>query len=149
MNIKIRKAKRTDLASILDLVKELAIYEKAGNQVSASLEDYQNAYDEKVFEAVVAEVEGQVIGMMLYYMTYSTWRGKMLYLEDFVVAEAYRNRGIGKLLFEEFINEANRKDARLVKWQVLDWNEPAIAFYKKHKAIFEKEWLNVKIFLNN
>ena len=133
------------MSSILKLVKELAVYEKAEGEVTASLQDYEEAFEKNIFESSVAEVNGQIVGMTLYYMTYSTWKGKMLYLEDFVVFEAFRNKGIGKLLFEAFLEEAKRQQVRLVKWQVLDWNQPAIEFYKKYKAVFEKEWWNVKI----
>ena len=146
MKIKIRKALPSDLPAILLLVKELAVYENAGDQVSATLTDYEKAFNEKVFESQVAEVDGQVIGMTLYYMAYSTWRGKMLFLEDFVVSETYRNKGVGQLLFEAFLVEARLKKVVMVKWQVLDWNEPAVAFYEKNNAIFDKGWWNVKIF---
>ncbi len=148
MKIKIRKALTSDLPAILLLVKELAVYENAGDQVSASINDYENAFNEKVFESQVAEIDGQIVGMTLYYMAYSTWRGKMLYLEDFVVSENYRNLGVGQLLFDAFLMEAQLKKVVMVKWQVLDWNEPAIAFYKKNNAIFDKGWWNVKIFFD-
>jgi len=146
MKISIRKANYEDLPAIYNLVKELAVYEEAGDQVSATLQDYQTDFEEKLFECLVATSDGVVIGMMLYYMTYSTWRGRMLYLEDFVVQEAYRKTGVGQKLFDAFMALAEEKKARLVKWQVLDWNEPAINFYKKNKAIIEKNWWNVKIF---
>ena len=146
MDINIRKSESSDLPAILSLVKELAVYENAGDQVLATLEDYENAFNENIFESQVAEINGQVVGMTLYYMTYSTWRGKMLYLEDFVISESYRNKGIGQLLFDSFLAEARLKKVAMVKWQVLDWNDPAVAFYKKNKAIFDKGWWNVKIF---
>ena len=115
MNINIRKAELSDLTAILSLVKELAIYENAGDQVLASLEDYKNAFEERIFESQVAEINGQVVGMTLYYMTYSTWRGKMLYLEDFVVSESYRNKGVGQILFDAFLAEARSKEVAMVK----------------------------------
>ena len=87
-------------------------------------------------------MDGKIVGIIIYYMTYSTWKGKMLYLEDFVVNQQYRKLGIGQHLFDAFLKEAKDKGARLVKWQVLDWNEPALAFYKKNKAIIEKNWWN-------
>lgn len=146
MEINIRKAKYKDLSAILELVKELAVYEKAGDQVTASLQDYENAFKEQIFESQVAEVNGRVVGMILYYMSYSTWKGKMLFLEDFVVTETYRNKGIGQLLFEAFLADAHAKKVVMVKWQVLDWNQPAIAFYEKNKAVFDKGWWNVKMF---
>jgi GNAT superfamily N-acetyltransferase len=148
MLIKIRKAQQSDLSSVLQLVKELAVYENAGDQVSATIDDYKNAFKENIFESQVAEINGRIVGMTLYYMTYSTWRGKMLYLEDFVVSEAYRSQGVGQMLFDAFLEEARIKKVAMVKWQVLDWNEPAIAFYEKNKAIIEKGWWNVKIFFD-
>ncbi len=148
MDINIRRSESSDLPVILSLVKELAVYEKAGDQVLATLGDYENAFKEKIFESQVAQINGQVVGMTLYYMTYSTWRGKMLYLEDFVVSESYRNKGVGQLLFDAFLAEARLKKVAMVKWQVLDWNDPAVAFYKKNKAIFDKDWWNVKIFFD-
>lgn len=148
MDINIRRSESSDLPVILSLVKELAVYEKAGDQVLATLEDYKNAFNENIFESQVAEINGQVVGMTLYYMTYSTWRGKMLYLEDFVVSESYRNKGVGQLLFDAFLAEARLKKVAMVKWQVLDWNDPAVAFYEKNEAIFDKDWWNVKIFFD-
>ncbi len=144
----IRLATREDLPAIHALVRELAIYEKAEEEFTASLEDYRRDMQAGIFEALVAETEGEISGMALYYMTYSTWKGRMLYLEDFVVKEAMRGRGIGEALFKAFLAEARKKNCRLVKWQVLDWNEPAIRFYKKFNTLFEDEWLNGKIFLS-
>ncbi len=148
MDIKIRLAEREDLASIYQLVVELAVYEKEPEAVTASLKDYHQDFEDGIFEAIVAEKEGEVIGMMLYYMTYSTWKGRMLYLEDFVITQAFRRQGIGHLLFSFLKEIAKEKQARLIKWQVLDWNEPAIKFYQKHQCVFEKEWWNCKVFLN-
>lgn len=147
MNIRIRKAVATDLMAIHSLVRELAIYEKAEPEFVATLQDYQDDFAAGVFSCHVAEVDGTVVGMVLYYMTYSTWKGKMLYLEDFVVLEAYRRLGLGQLLFEAFLEEAKARKCRLVKWQVLDWNEPALQFYRKNNAVIEKEWWNGKLFL--
>lgn len=142
----IRKARQSDLTDIFKLVNELAIYEKAAGEVTATLDDYRQAFSDKVFEALVAEIDGQIVGMALYYMAYSTWKGKMLFLEDFIVSEVFRNKGAGQLLFEAFLDEARSKKVAMVKWQVLDWNEPAIAFYEKNRAIFDKGWWNVKMF---
>lgn len=143
----IEPAQREDMPAIHKLVGELAIYEKAEQEFVASLEDYYHGFDARVFEAIVARVNGQVVGMALFYLTYSTWKGRMLYLEDFVVLEAHRKEGLGQLLFDAFIDRAKAMECRLVKWQVLDWNEPAIKFYRKNNAIIEKEWWNGKIFL--
>lgn len=146
MTINIRKATAADLPSIYDLVKSLAIYEKAEHEVTATLEDYQKDFAAGIFQSHVAELDGKVIGMVLYYMNYSTWKGRMLYLEDFVVFEEYRQLGVGQLLWDELGEEAKRQGAKLLKWQVLDWNEPAIKFYKKNNATIETEWHNGKIF---
>ncbi len=145
----IRLAKREDLPAIHALVRDLAIYEKAEKEFVASLEDYYRDFDCGIFDTLVAEVQGEIVGMALYYMAYSTWKGRMLYLEDFVVKASMRGRGIGEKLFRAFLAEAEKKGCRLVKWQVLDWNEPAIRFYKKFGALIEEEWLNGKIFLSS
>ena len=145
MNITIRKATESDLPDVYHLVVSLAVYEKAEHEVKATLEDYQTDFRAGIFESHVAELDGKVVGMILYYMTYSTWKGRMLYLEDFVVYEEYRRLGIGQLLWNELEAEAKRQGAKLLKWQVLDWNEPAIKFYKKNNAIIETEWHNGKI----
>jgi GNAT superfamily N-acetyltransferase len=145
MEIIIRPAKQTDIPAIHGLVRDLAIYEKAEPQFTASLEDYYNDFAAGIFEAQVAEQAGKVLGMALYYMTYSTWKGRMLYLEDFVVKTEQRQSGIGQLLFDQFIQIAKEKKCRMVKWQVLDWNEPAIRFYEKNQATIEKEWWTAKI----
>jgi GNAT superfamily N-acetyltransferase len=147
--VTIRKAQHTDLSAIFALVQELAEYEKAPEAVITSVATYEKDFAEGIFEAIVAEYEGEVIGTALYYMGFSTWKGKMLYLEDFVVKATHRRFGAGQLLFDEFLAIAKAKGCSLVKWQVLDWNEPALQFYVKNDAIIEKEWWNGKIFLVN
>ena len=147
MSYTIRKATSKDLEGIYDLVVELAVYEKEPEAVTATLKDYQENFSNQVFDAIVAEDSGKIIGTCIYYLTWSTWKGRMMYLEDFVVNEAYRKKGIGQLLFDSFIDNAKAENAVMVKWQVLDWNEPAIKFYEKNNAIFDKGWWNVKIFL--
>lgn len=146
-NVLIRPATEADIPAIHALMYELAVYEKSPESVEASLEEYLEDFRQGTFESHVAEVDGQVVGMTLFFMAYSSWRGKMLYLDDFVVTEAYRRYGVGQLLFDDFLAEGRRRGCRLVKWQVLDWNEPAIRFYQKNKAIFETDWWNVKMFL--
>src|SRR5690606_36168949 len=142
----IRSAEKSDMEVVLSLVKELAEYEKAPEQVTATPDDYRRNFEEGVFEALVAEMDGEVVGMALYYLCWSTWRGRMLYLDDFVVRQSHRRYGIGQLLFDAFMEKAREKDCFLVKWQVLDWNEPALRFYEKNQAIIETEWWNGKIF---
>ena len=145
--INIRRATIQDIPSIHGLVRELAIYEKEEAAFTATLEQYQVDFSENVFQAFVAELQGQIAGMALYYMTYSTWKGKMLYLEDFVVKSEFRKKGIGQLLFDAFVQEAKDLDCKIFKLQVLDWNEPAINFYKKNNCIIEQQWWNCKRFL--
>lgn len=145
--ITVRKATKKDLEAIYGLVKELAVYENEPEAVTATLENYQNDFAEGVFEANVAIDGEKIVGTTIYYVSYSTWKGKMLYLEDFVVKEAYRKKGVGQLLFDAFLAVAKEKKAVMVKWQVLDWNEPALNFYEKNNAIIEKNWWSGKIFL--
>ena len=143
----IRQATAEDLPAIHALVLELAAYEKAAHEFTATLDDYRRDFQGGVFEAIVADTGEEIVGMALYYLTYSTWKGKMLYLEDFVVRETHRRKGIGEALFDAFLETARAKGCRLAKWQVLDWNEPAIQFYRKKAATIEQEWWNGKIFL--
>ncbi len=145
MKTTLRKATKQDLQAVLDLVNELALYEKAPKEVTVTLADYEKDFEENIFDIIVAEQENQIVGIVFYYMTYSTWKGKMLYLEDFVVQEELRGHGIGKLLFKAFLEEAKKLNVSLAKWQVLDWNEPAINFYEKYNSTIEKEWFNGKI----
>ena len=145
--INIRSADLEDLPAIIDLVVELAVFEKEPEAVTASLKQYEDAFKEGVFEALVAEKQGFIIGMAVYYMTWSTWKGKMLYLEDLYVKESERKLGVGQKLFSAFLKEAKAKKAILAKWQVLDWNDPAINFYLKNEAAIEKNWWNVKKYI--
>lgn len=143
-NLTIRYAEQADLPHILELVKELAHYERAPEEVWVTIDDYEKCF-RSVFDALVAEQEGIIVGMALYYMTFSTWKGKMLHLEDFIVTEEHRGKGIGKQLFDAVIVEAKKQEVKLMRWQVLDWNEPAIGFYKKYDVTFDTDWWNVKI----
>ncbi len=145
MNIQIRPATIEDIDEVHAMVRELAIFEKAESSVKTSPEIYKKDFKDGIFEVKVAVLNQEIVGMVLYFMAYSTWRGKMMYLDDFVVKNKYRNRGIGQLLFDAFIQESKAQGATMVKWQVLDWNEHAIRFYEKNKAEIEKNWWNVKI----
>lgn len=144
MNISLRKAVKEDCVRLLELVNELAVYEKAPEEVTVTLEEFVDAGfgTHKVWEAFVAEVDGFIAGFAIYYTRYSTWKGCRLYLEDFIVTESYRGKGIGKLLFERVIQEAKDKGYNGMNWQVLDWNEPALNFYNKYDAQIEAGWLN-------
>jgi len=144
MSIDIRIATAQDCPALLELIHELALYEKAPQEVTVTLEEFIEAgFGEKpVWKAFVAEVSGKIIGFALYYIRYSTWKGSRLYLEDFIVTEAFRGQGAGKLLFETVMQEAKDKGFNGMSWQVLDWNEPAINFYNKYNAYLESGWLN-------
>lgn len=140
----IRKGNKEDLPQLLELIHELAVYEKAPHEVEVTLEQLQeDGFGEKpVYEFFVAETENQIVGIALYYFRYSTWKGKSVYLEDLVVRESERGKGYGQLLLDAIIKEAKRTKARQVRWQVLDWNKPAINFYKKLGADLDGEWIN-------
>lgn len=142
--MQIREAKKGDCSRILELVQELANYERAPHEVSVTLTEFEDAgFGEKpVWKAFVAETEGKIEGFALYYVRFSTWKGRRLYLEDFYVTEHTRGKGIGKALFETIIREAKEQGFNGMNWQVLDWNEPALNFYSKYKAGIESEWLN-------
>ncbi|WP_258105382.1 GNAT family N-acetyltransferase [Marinoscillum sp. MHG1-6] len=143
----IRKGTKDDLPAALELIRELALYEKAPEEVTNTLEmmERDGFGEEPVFGFIMAESESMIVGMSLYYFRYSTWKGKRLYLEDLIVTEKFRGKGIGKLLFEQTIETAKSTGCTGVMWQVLDWNEPAINFYKKYNTQFDKEWVNCNI----
>ncbi len=147
MKYKIRKAEIGDAEPIMNLVHELAIFEKAPNEVINSAEQMKKDGfgSHPLFWSLVVEMNSEVIGFALFYFRYSTWKGKVLYLEDFYVQEKYRGRGIGAALFDEVLTTAKMEACHRVSWQVLDWNESAIRFYEKYKANFDKEWWNGSI----
>ena len=150
MEIKIRKAVRKDCLRMMELIQELATYEKAPDEVTVSLSHFEESgfSPKPVWWAFVAEVSGVVVGMALYYVRYSTWKGQRMYLEDLLVTEEMRGKKIGSLLFDALIQEAKDKKFIGMNWQVLDWNEPAINFYKKYNASLDPEWLNCAISFN-
>lgn len=145
--MKIRKGTKSDLPKALELIKELALYEKAPDEVVNTLEMMEEDGFGKnpVFGFIVAEENDEIYGMSMYYWRYSTWKGKRIYLEDLIVTESKRGSGTGKLLFEETIKIGKEEGATGMMWQVLDWNEPAINFYKKYDAVMADEWLNCNI----
>ncbi|MDQ1139121.1 GNAT family N-acetyltransferase [Pedobacter agri] len=147
MNLNIRTAKADDCPRILELINELAVYEKAPEEVTVDLNHFIEAGfgQNQVWKAFVAEVNEQIVGFALYYTRYSTWKGCRLYLEDFIVTEEMRGKGIGKVLFEQVIEEAKNEKYTGMVWQVLDWNQPAINFYNKYKAHLESGWLNAAL----
>jgi GNAT superfamily N-acetyltransferase len=147
MPITIRRAVKDDCVRLLELVQELADYEKAPNEVTVTLEHFVESGfgDKPVWWSFVAEEHGVVLGFALYYIRYSTWKGQAMYLEDILVTEAARGKGVGKLLFDQLMEEAKQKGLKRIVWQVLEWNEPAINFYKKYNAAFDPEWVNCSI----
>lgn len=149
MEINIRKAVKEDCPRLMELVQELADYEKAPDEVTVSLEHFvESGFGENpIWWSFVAEANGKVVGFALYYVRYSTWKGQAMYLEDILVTNEMRGKGIGKLLFDRLIEEAKDKGWKRILWQVLDWNEPAINFYKKYNAEFDGEWVNCRIFV--
>jgi GNAT superfamily N-acetyltransferase len=147
MSINIRKAVKEDCSRLLELITELAVYEKAPNEVTVSLDHFiESGFGKNpVWWTFVAEEDGIVLGFALYYIRYSTWKGQRMYLEDIIVTEKARRKGIGKLLMDRLIEEAKEKKFNGIMWQVLEWNEPAINFYKKYNAKFDHEWVNCSI----
>lgn len=151
--ITIRRAEKKDCLRILELIQELADYEKAPDEVTVTLDHFiESGFGEKpVWWAFVAEETASagnqpiIQGFALYYIRYSTWKGQRMYLEDILVTKKMRGKHIGKQLFERLIVEAKEKNLKGIVWQVLDWNEPAIEFYKKFNASFDGEWINCSI----
>ena len=144
MNAVIREARLADCSRILELINELAVYERAPEEVTVTLAEFEDAgFGQKpVWKAFIAELDETIVGFALYYVRYSTWKGCRLYLEDFIVTDSHRGKGIGKQLFDTIVLEAHEKGFNGMTWQVLDWNEPALNFYKKYEAGVESGWLN-------
>ena len=151
MDIIIRKAEKKDCSRLLELIHELAMYEKAPHEVTVDLSHFKESGfgENPVWWAFVAASpnpskggEEEVHGFALYYIRYSTWKGQCIYLEDLLVTEKMRGKGLGKLLFEKVIEETKARNFNRMVWQVLEWNEPAINFYKKYNATLDPEWMN-------
>lgn len=143
----VRKGTENDAEAVLGMIKELALYEKAPSEVTLTLEELRaDGFGPKpIYGLFVAEHESQIVGIALYYEKYSTWKGRCLFLEDIIVTESKRGYGIGHQLFEAVVGVAKAKNSARMEWQVLDWNEPAIKFYKKYNATLDGEWLNGKL----
>jgi len=145
--ITIRKATAADCPRMLELVRELALYERAPHEVTVTLEHFiESGFGpHPVWWAFVAEEDGFIQGFALYYIRYSTWKGQRMYLEDIIVTEEARGRGIGKLLMEALVAEAKERKFTGIVWQVLEWNEPAFNFYRKFNASFDPQWVNAAL----
>jgi len=140
----IREGRKSDLPRVLELIKELAAYERAPHEVinTVALMEKDGFGPNPIYGFFVAENENGIVGLSLYYWRYSTWKGKRLYLEDIIVTESERGKGLGKLLFDRTMQVAINQDCSGMMWQVLEWNEPAINFYKKYGAKLDEEWTN-------
>lgn len=147
MQVHLRVAQKQDCPRLMALIQELAVYERAPHEVTVTLQQFEEAGfgTRPVWKAFVAEVDNFIVGVALYYVRYSTWKGSRLYLEDLIVTEIMRGKGIGKQLFNRLIQEASELGFNGMSWQVLDWNEPAIKFYKKYEAGLETGWLNASL----
>lgn len=145
----IRKAKPGDENQILGLIRELAAYENEPDAVINTAEALRaDLFEHNYCEALVAEEGDEILGFALYYTSYSTWKGPCLYLEDLYIKEAQRRSGIGARLFEAIIDIAKERKVTRMDWQVLEWNTPAIDFYKKYDAVLDGEWLNGRLFFS-
>ncbi len=142
-NLTVRPGKKEDIPTVFELIQELAAYEKASHEVETSVEKLtEDAFGEKpLYGLIVAEADQLIVGISIYYYRYSTWKGKRLYLEDILVTEQFRGKGIGTKLFEATARHAAKKGCSGMNWLVLNWNEPGINFYKKFNAYSEPEWV--------
>lgn len=149
MSFIIRQGDEKDVPGIMKLVRELAEFERAPQAVvNTEMMLRQDGFGKQpVYKVIVAEAadDNSIIGMALYYTAYSTWKGKMLFLDDLVVTESHRRYGIGRKLINEFLKDAHEQGVNQIRWQVLDWNTPAIEFYKTLGVEFDKEWITVKM----
>lgn len=145
--ITIRQGLKEDLPRVLELIKELAEFERAPHEVTNTLKQLEeDGFGRRpVYGFFVAEIEDRIIGLSLYYWRYSTWKGKRLYLEDIIVTASERGKGAGQMLFNRTMEKALEENCTGMMWQVLDWNEPAIKFYKKYGARIDGEWLNCSL----
>ena len=147
MNLLIRKALKKDAKAILNLIQQLATFEKEPDAVEVTVADIEhNGFGENpLFYVFIAEVDGKVVGMALYYYRYSTWKGKTIHLEDLIVEPTMRKKNIGGLLYTEVMKQAAKEKVRRVEWVVLDWNTPARDFYIKTGAKILKDWETVQM----
>lgn len=142
----IRPATLTDVPDLHRLVAELADYVGESHMFTATIEQYQTDFKDDFYRAIVAEDDGKVVGMALYYFVYSTWKGRMIYLEDFVLSPAYRRQGTGQKLWDALIETGKARGCQLLKWQVVDTNTEAMKFYEAQQGIMESNWINGKLY---
>ena len=145
--MKIRMGKPEDMQAVLGLIQELAEFEKEPNAVLVTVDDLvrDGFGTTPLFHVFVAEVESEIVGIALYYYRYSTWKGKIIHLEDLVVKDKMRGTGLGYALYSEIIKQGKRDNVRRIDWHVLDWNTPAIEFYEKSGAKVLKDWSVVQM----
>lgn len=144
----IRQAEIHDIPAIFQLIQELASYERAPEQVINTPEQLQiDLFEDQICSALVATGENQeVVGFALYYISYSTWKGRCIYLEDFYVKENERKKGHGQALFDAVVQIAKEKSVKRMDWQVLEWNHTALNFYRRNHALLDPEWINGRLF---
>jgi len=143
----IRKGRKTDLPDALNLVKELAKFERAPDEVTntVAMMEEDGFGKDPIYGMYVAERKNTIVGIAIFYYRYSTWKGRRLYLEDIIVTGSERGKGVGKALFEKTVQHALQDNCTGMTWQVLDWNQTAIDFYKKYKTSFDGEWINCSL----
>lgn len=148
-SIVVRSAAKIDAPQMLELIKELANYEHAAEEVTVSMEHFvESGFGESpVWWAIVIEdlTNNKIVGLALYYIRYSTWKGQRMYLEDIIITKEWRKKGLGRILMDELIKIAKQKEFTGINWQVLNWNKDAIEFYKKYPVSFDDSWINVSL----
>ncbi|MBX7226525.1 MAG: GNAT family N-acetyltransferase [Chitinophagales bacterium] len=144
-----RKALESDLEGVYQLIHELAVYEKQPSEPTNTFEDFTQDFKDAYFEVLIAISEEEIVGIALFHDAYSSWKGRMLYLDDFVIKENQRGNGIGKLLFDAYLVEGQKRKVKQFRWHVLNWNAPAIKFYEKYNCSFDDEWITCKLMDNN
>ena len=145
MKFNIRDVKQEDLVSVLQLIQELADFEKASDEVKVTIEELSSDFQNNLFNCLVAEGNGEIVGIALFYNRYSTWKGKTIHLEDLIVTQSHRGKGVGKSLLDAIVAKAKSEKLRRVEWNVLDWNTLAIEFYKNVGANVLDDWLVVQL----
>ncbi len=144
-SIELRRGVQADLPSVLSFIEQLAIFEREPHAVEVSIEELKSDFRAQKFDFFVAELSSEIVGIALFYERYSTWKGSYIHLEDLIVKEEIRGKGIGRMLLEAIIAESKKRKARRLGWEVLDWNTPAVKFYESIGASIEKEWLQCRM----